>query len=227
MPYVAPPFPPRVPFVAPSDLRWSLNSNSCNETDLECRARANSARATIANRANAEEAKYNEDKTKYEAKWSGNRTAQGMPIAAGYESQYDSRGLYTGPASPAVSATKAGVAVAVQDARAIRIEGLISNAVASGTQCFSGISEVMTAPVCVAHRAAFFANRAKGMSINEAREAAINPPKPPTPKEAGTKLAQALDKHKKATDAVKKSATKPKPKPKPKPRRLPKPKGRR
>lgn len=99
-------------------------------------------------------------------------------------------------------------AAAVPDARAERIAGLISNAVASGTQCFSGISEVMTAPVCVAHRAAFFANRAKGMSINEAREAAINPPKPQTPKETGAKVAKALADNKSAVEKVKKSPAK-------------------
>jgi hypothetical protein len=63
-----------------------------------------------------EKAKYDADKIKYEGKWSGNRTAQGMPIAAGYESQYDSRGIYIGPASTAVSAAKAGANLAVNNA---------------------------------------------------------------------------------------------------------------
>lgn len=222
MPYVAPPFPPRVPFVAPSDLSWSLGPNSCNDTDLDCRARANSARTTIANRANAEEAKYNQDKAKYELRWSGNRTAQGMPIAAGYESQYDSRGLYIGPNSPAVSATTAGVTVAVQDARATRMAGLISGAAAGG-QCVSAIAniEITNSAECKSYRSTFAANKKKGMNNDQAHRATINPP---TPTNEGTKLAKALDEHKKATDAVKKPPAKPKPNTKPKPKSMPKPK---
>lgn len=116
MPYVAPPFPPYTPFVAPPNLSWALDYQSCVPSNLECRARAIATIATIAKLAADEKAKYDADKIAYELKWSGNRTAQGMPIAAGYENQYDSRGIYIGPSSSAVSAAKANLTSLVQSA---------------------------------------------------------------------------------------------------------------
>lgn len=107
MPFVAPPFPPVVPYIPPDNLQWAMAAIPCAPVDLECRARANQVRGTISQLASAYYAQYDSDKLKYDLKWAGNRTATGMPIAAGYENQYDSRGLYTGPGTAVSSANQA------------------------------------------------------------------------------------------------------------------------
>jgi len=187
VPYTPPVFDPRLGGLAVESCQ--KNGGYCGNT--EGIAREAIAKATVA------------DRLAYDK-------SVAAKIAANFERNKPLNQRLKEAAGAAGAAATAVVqaAAAVPDARAERIAGLISNAVASGTQCFSGIREVMTAPVCVAHRAAFFANRAKGMSINEAREAAINPPKPQTPKETGNKVAKALTNNKAALEKVKKSPAK-------------------
>lgn len=115
MPFVAPPFPPVIPYIPPDNLQWALAAIPCAPVDLECRARANQVRDTISQLTSAYYAKYASDKLKYDLKWAGNRTATGMPIAAGYENQYDSRGIYIGPGT-AVSSVNQAVNAAVRAA---------------------------------------------------------------------------------------------------------------
>ena len=178
VPYTPPVFDPRLGGLAVESCQ--KNGGYCGDT--EGIAREAIAKATVAD-----------------------RLAYDKSVAAKIAANFERNKPLNQRLKEAVSSAQAGVAVAVQDARAIRIEGLISGAVANG-QCFSGAqSEVLNSAVCKSHRETVFANKAKGMTTAQAVQAAL---KPPTPKEVGTKLSNALTNHKAAVEKVKKPPAK-------------------
>lgn len=199
MPYVAPPFPPLEIFVAPESLSWALATNPCAQENLDCRAKARQALDTIRELEDGRKKKYDQDKKAYELKWSGNRTKEGMPIAAGYEKYYNDKGEYTGPTGAAAANVSAAVnSVANETAKAERLKTNISNAVASGS-CLTSLATdaVFNSNECAAVRAKVEENKKKGMSLKDAIQAVLNPPKSPLA-QAGQKLGKAVDANKAA-----------------------------
>lgn len=200
MPYVAPPFPPLEIFVAPESLSWALAANPCAQENLDCRAKARQALDTIRELEDGRKKKYDQDKKAYELKWSGNRTKEGMPIAAGYEKYYNDKGEYTGPTGAAAANVSAAVnSVANETAKEERLKTNISKAVTNGG-CISLIGaapDIYNSSECKNFRAKVEDNKKKGMSMKDAIQAVLNPPKSPLA-QAGQNLGKAVDANKAA-----------------------------